>query len=161
MPATTEKRLLRPAWGEEDGLRRRDSEGVPQTCAQVSSGRQSGRQGAEEKFKQILEANDVLSDPKKRKVSTRSATTGQHRSGDRRSLCARAARWIWPAARRGRSRCARRAGRFRGLRFLGHLQRWWRTATAGRADRSATSSACSADNGRRHGAGRSGAGHRS
>jgi len=64
----SEQGLLRHAWREEDGDGGGDSQGVQESCAAVSSGRESGDKRAEEKFKEISEANDVLSDEKKRKV---------------------------------------------------------------------------------------------
>ena len=48
---------------------RRHSQGFPQTCAQISSRRQSGRQSPRKRnSRRSREANDVLSDPKKRKI---------------------------------------------------------------------------------------------
>jgi curved DNA-binding protein CbpA len=70
-----------------------------------------GDKGAEEKFKALSEANDVLSDPKK------------HRSGGDRRLRARwpnRSRWFWRISRWTARRCwsgARRPVRFQRLRF--------------------------------------------
>ena len=46
---------------------RDQEEGLPGAGPQVASGSQPGRRGAEERFKEIQQAYDALSDPKKRK----------------------------------------------------------------------------------------------
>jgi len=60
--------LLRPARREEDGHLGRNPQGFSQVGAAVPPRRHPGDKKAEEKFKEISEANDVLSDEKKRKV---------------------------------------------------------------------------------------------
>jgi len=51
------------------------AKGFPQARSQASPGRKSWDKKAEERFKEISEANDVLSDEKKRKVYDALGTT--------------------------------------------------------------------------------------
>ncbi len=64
----TKTGLLRTDRRAAQSHRERTSRRLPQTRAQVPSRSESRRQSAEEKFKQIQEAYDVLSDTKKRQM---------------------------------------------------------------------------------------------
>jgi molecular chaperone DnaJ len=68
MPTTQNKDYYGTARRQEDGLRGRDPQGLPQARAQISPDVNPNDKKAEEKFKEISEANDILSDEKKRKV---------------------------------------------------------------------------------------------
>jgi len=55
----------------QERLRRRDQEGLPEARAPVHPDRNAGDKRAEERFKEISQANDVLSDAEKRKAYDR------------------------------------------------------------------------------------------
>ena len=68
MADDTEQGLLRDAWGEEDGHAEEIRKAFRKAARKYHPDVNPNDKKAEEKFKEISEANDILSDEKKRKV---------------------------------------------------------------------------------------------
>ena len=106
-------RLLQGPRRRPQGLPGRDQEGLPQARAPVPPGPQPKDAGAEERFKEISEAHDVLGDPEKRKQlrprrrCSRGAGGGGAGGGRRRG----GARTSAPSRTSSRTSSARGGGR--------------------------------------------------